>query len=588
MPIRGSGVAAVVLLVAACGAATPSPGPASSTSPVPTNAPSPPSSPAVTAVATPVAQDLTLYALPQANELLRGAAVASLASGRSGVVMLGNDRATGALISWTSADGGDWARHWLPGSTFGGGTPDLLVGGSFGYLALGWRIEPVTHPMVEGIAFPRDLWTSIDGVNWALAPSDGLPDGEITALVSGPSGVAALIEGSPEREHSAVAVTSDGRVWHTATIPGGASPWSDGLVALPHGFLLLGQTAVPGSAGETASTEAAWRLDDGLHWTADPELATQLQQRENSIDHWQLSRFGAVGWSSGTGMGPVLLTPFGLDEIPGADAESWAAQVVAGPAGLVWAFGADRSASCVSAWQYGDDGFKPLAGTTPDMGCLETAGPALLGSAALPDAMVIVGALGTDRDRVAWLVRAPGRPPTGAAGGGPIEPAPAASIPDPLAAGIDHSASCGAMPTTMHALLELAPAAVVGCFGDRTVTVKAWVRDPGEGYGGTCGPFEPVWIRECVLPDYLLTEGRVVGQGDVPTLHVMRSPKAKGDIKGVGRWVHVEGHYDDPASTSCRATGDVEWVGLEPEEPAALMVSACRLVFVVTDIRTVH
>ena len=238
MLIRRSGLAAVILMVAACGSTTPSPGPASSPSPVLTNAPSPMSSPAATAAATPVAQDLALDALPPADELLRGAAVGSLASGRSGVVMLGNDRATGALISWTSADGGEWDRHWLPGSTFGGGTPDLLVGGSFGYLALGWRIAPVTRPMVEGIAFPRDLWTSVDGVNWALAPADGLPHGEITALVSGPSGVAALIEGSPEREHSTVAVTHDGRAWQTAAIPAGASPWSDGLVVLPHGFLL--------------------------------------------------------------------------------------------------------------------------------------------------------------------------------------------------------------------------------------------------------------------------------------------------------------------------------------------------------------
>ena len=110
---------------------------------------------------------------------------------------------------------------------------------------------------------------------------------------------------------------------------------------------------------------------------------------------------------------------------------------------------------------------------------------------------------------------------------------------------------------------------------------------PGEGYGGTCGAFTPAWIRECVLPDYLLAAGPPGAQADTVTLHAMRSPVATGDLKGVGRWVHLQGHYDDPAAPSCRATG-TGMIGFEPHPPSAEIVSACRLVFVVTDIRTVH
>ena len=71
--------------------------------------------------------------------------------------------ADGGLIAWTSADGDGWVRHWLPGATFGGGTPDQIVGGRFGYLALGWTTDPATRPMKEGLSFPRALWSSNDG-----------------------------------------------------------------------------------------------------------------------------------------------------------------------------------------------------------------------------------------------------------------------------------------------------------------------------------------------------------------------------------------------------------------------------------------
>jgi hypothetical protein len=75
---------------------------------------------------------------------------------------------------------------------------------------------------------------------------------------------------------------------------------------------------------------------------------------------------------------------------------------------------------------------------------------------------------------------------------------------------------------------------------------------------------------------------------EIPTLHAMRSPGAKGNLNGYGRWVRVQGHYDDPVSLSCRAGGADGAIGLEPEQPRAMVVSACRLIFVVTDVRNAH
>ena len=125
-------------------------------------------------------------------------------------------------------------------------------------------------------------------------------------------------------------------------------------------------------------------------------------------------------------------------------------------------------------------------------------------------------------------------------------------------------------------------------FGDTAMTFRAWVVDPGEGYGGTCGPFRPAWIMECVLPDYLLAMSGVKIDSSADILHAMRAPSATGNLKGVGRWVRVTGHLDDPISPTCRWASDEPEFGADSEGPPALAVLECRLTFVVTDIVTVH
>ena len=119
------------------------------------------------------------------------------------------------------------------------------------------------------------------------------------------------------------------------------------------------------------------------------------------------------------------------------------------------------------------------------------------------------------------------------------------------------------------------------------MTFRAWVVDPGEGYGGTCGPFRPQWIRECVLPDYQLASVER-SDGSLETLHAMRAPSATGQTKGVGRWVRVTGHVDDPVSLTCRAVSDDIRFAADVEIPPALAVLDCRQVFVVSDIVTIR
>jgi hypothetical protein len=197
--------------------------------------------------------------------------------------------------------------------------------------------------------------------------------------------------------------------------------------------------------------------------------------------------------------------------------------------------------------------------------------------------MVVLAQLGEQPDRAAWLVRSPARPPAQVSAVDTAGPG-AESIPDALAIRIERPATCPERPSTVDELQAIDRRLAVACFGHDPMTFRAWVVDPGEGYGGTCSPFSPAWIRACVLPDYQLRAGVGPNDGTLAVLDAMRSPAATGDLRGVGRWVRVTGHLDDPVSPSCRERSDEPEFASDVESPRALAVLQCRLVFVVDDI----
>ncbi|MBI3746724.1 MAG: hypothetical protein HY264_09455 [Chloroflexi bacterium] len=574
---HGASIALLVsLLAAACGGTdTPSASPASTPSPEPTTSAlpaTPAASPSPTATPPPIVHDLSIYSLPQVDDLFRGARVASMAGGRAGAVILGTDIASGALVSWTSADGDGWQRHWLPGSTFGGGSPEKVVGGDFGYLAVGWR--------VRGLELVDALWLSRDGITWQPVPVDAMPEGPITGLTAGPAGIEVAV--STADGATVVANSSDGGSWRRSRLPG-LDVGPKGLVALPDGFMILGSIKSVDTSGNTMTRRMAWRSEDGIAWTGNIDLSNAIYGLPDGIETWVASPYGLAG--SGAGGGVTLVTAADVRFLPLAPTTY--GRAVGGPAALLWVAGASLDGACAAAWQFDGKGWIQLDNVAGGLGCLDATTPVVVGSAAVDGGAVVYGLLGPDFKRVAWLVRASGQPPRGTAAGGPVPNAPGASIPDPLAVTIGHPSSCPSRPTTVAAMIELDPALAVGCFGSDPLSFRAWVVDPGEGYGGTCGQFTPRWILECVLPDYLLSGGvdtNAVGRG---MLHAMRSPTASGDLTGVGRWVQVTGHFDDPVSPTCRFGGGDSGptIGFEPERPRAEAVLDCRKVFVVSRLR---
>jgi hypothetical protein len=82
-----------------------------------------------------------------------------------------------------------------------------------------------------------------------------------------------------------------------------------------------------------------------------------------------------------------------------------------------------------------------------------------------------------------------------------------------------------------------------------------------------------------VLPDWWLASDRTTQVH----LDAVKRPGATGDIKGIGRWVNVTGHFDDPAAPTCAPGAGPTVVG---EPPVGWFVLRCREQFAVTRIET--
>ena len=166
------------------------------------------------------------------------------------------------------------------------------------------------------------------------------------------------------------------------------------------------------------------------------------------------------------------------------------------------------------------------------------------------------------------------------------------AVPTPPTGAFPTPPDCPKGEATIETIVRLSGRDRLACFGSRPLTFRAWVVDPGEGYGGTCAPMTPRWLQVCVLPDWWLAERPTANAGpeeerhviDPPTLlDALKSPDATGDLKGVGRWVEVTGHFDDPAAATCRPVGGPAGIG---QPPMASFVLQCREQFAVTRIET--
>lgn len=122
----------------------------------------------------------------------------------------------------------------------------------------------------------------------------------------------------------------------------------------------------------------------------------------------------------------------------------------------------------------------------------------------------------------------------------------------------------------------------LACFGRRELVISAFVNEPG-GIGGTTSfRIAPGWIVSGNLIVFGSSREVSPGFGDGPFFFVSSRPSA-GDLQRryARRWVTIRGHFDDPTSASCTASGRKD---ATPSRAQA--VAICRTMFVLTSIHT--
>jgi hypothetical protein len=132
----------------------------------------------------------------------------------------------------------------------------------------------------------------------------------------------------------------------------------------------------------------------------------------------------------------------------------------------------------------------------------------------------------------------------------------------------------------------------VDCFGSAELRVTGWIA-AAEGIGGAATGIVPAWIGEWWGLPRVLYQKPLRRDPDDPLGGFIQDPTTGDGIwlflfapdasalpLAPERWVTVTGHFDDPASTTCRWSGELY---TEPVSDAAA-IAACRSHFVVTAI----
>jgi hypothetical protein len=213
----------------------------------------------------------------------KGVALAThaAAAGTNGYVIVGDDGP--AAAAWFSTDLKTWNRasgvskidladgRWMRG----------VVGGPFGYVAVGGVIDP----KVKGAAAGRPaVWTSADGRQWKLSQlplPTGMIDGSLPHIAVKGNQLVATGTATTQTGLTPIAYVSGdaGKSWQATRLPtpdqGGSQSFAVTTVgATPRGFTVAGITGKGG-----ATDVVLWTSPDGRTWTMEKAQGTGLTGR---------------------------------------------------------------------------------------------------------------------------------------------------------------------------------------------------------------------------------------------------------------------------------------------------------------------
>jgi hypothetical protein len=232
-----------------------------------------------------------------------------------------------------------------------------------------------------------------------------------------------------------------------------------------------------------------------------------------------------------------------------------------------WAFGYERASGAPMAWSSSGGTWARI--DVPDEGF----GGAVYLAAAGPAGIVVAGTTrgAVAADPIFWHLR-----PDGTWVREPSPALPPMPRPGPR--------DCGALPDSALAFMGLDPYLAVPCFGDSPMAFTAWsARCQGCGGAGGPGDGEPPWLMRPEQVLYLLPVEMTMDNGWAK--QAILDADLAWQPEWANAWVHVTGHYDDPAARDCR------WHPRTDEEPyywgPDMDIAGCRVKFVITDLDVV-
>jgi hypothetical protein len=513
---------------------------------------------------------------PVAEAPLAQGVATSLVATPTGFVVLGYDAGSGGTAHFVLGGSAD-ARTW---SRLSAG-PDGLEFTTLAAGPLGWV---ASSDEIHGTVTTTELWFSADGVAWEpVADQAGLSTANLSGLEmdpisAGPAGFAII--GQVEEAGSTVSATwvsRDGRTWAEADALHGGDV--DRVLVTDGGFVATsgGCCVGPGTAAFSADGRV-WRdlaADAGPAF--DPDAGQGLIAAVGSTV--VILRAGGDGTievyradlaDAGDGAAVMWHQDAAVDaEFSGAGLSTMTAG-----GGSVLVLGYDRGTLAPISWTSRD-------GIAWDRRALDAAlfggGTPALAAAGGSSAFVAVA----DRANSAGDVRAQlWRSDDGIAwsdaAGDALGPLP------PVATG-----PCPARPPTAVEDYEvLGHALWPTCFGHTTLTVRGVVADCECG-GTTSEGATPSWLLDPLGFSAFYLRGPIVsaatGGGG---FGVMIDPSHPVTAPKTGTEVELTGHFDDPASSSCRISPLPGAFGRV--RPMAQTVAQCRQAFVVETIRIVR
>jgi hypothetical protein len=430
--------------------------------------------------------------------------------------------------------------------------------------AAGTSSEIIVANASQDLSGKYIVWRSTDGQNWT--PDSAWTSDANAAPVLTAGGPAGFLILGPTGSSSDVWTSSDGMTWTHGSI----GPAIDGAVVVDGGFLAYSQTdrkvyaSVNGAAWQAVSSPASSsgnQTISGIFSVGSTVVAVTCQPVERaSCSVWTGTLQGSAGslslqWSAAS---------------DGQLMNGYSVSAAAGTATRGFMWGYDLTTYGRVAWS-SNDGLHwsrtPLAEAALGAGM-----PGAF--AAGTSAVVAVGwthssAVGVGRelwqstDGLSWTpANAPMVPPPPQVPAGP----------------------CPAAPGTLQQLIDIGSVKAASCYGNASLTVRAYSSDCG-GCGGAGFPrHSPDWIANPYAAAWYVSTTVTTPGGPGTRWGVWPLPSAHLTLPTEGTMVEITGHFNDPVSPDCRITPFQVFQELPPVSDAA---AGCRQAFVVTSFTVV-